>query len=153
MTDQPNERQENHDIRQLREKASRVDDLERQLAQTQRDLAFTRAGVDTSKGLGELIAKTYEGDPDPDAIREYAQGYSYEFTSGDTKVSTPQAQRLEAGRKVEQVMSEGTPTGAAPMKRSDWLEMLRNGQHEQAREAWEGGRVEGTQTFGQPVTP
>lgn len=42
------------------------------LRERKRSLAFRRAGIDPTTGVGKAVAKTYDGDPDPDAIRQYA---------------------------------------------------------------------------------
>jgi hypothetical protein len=59
-------------IRDLEAKARRADELEAQLAQAQRDAAFTQAlGTSTDPRL-DYFRRGYQGDVTPEAIREAA---------------------------------------------------------------------------------
>jgi hypothetical protein len=128
----------------LEKKAKKADALERQLEQAQRDIAFLRAGIDTTSGLGELLARTYEGEPDADAIREYATRYSYDFTgtNGAAQVSEDQRERLDSHDRAEQVQRRSTPQGQARMT-PDEHRVLLKADPAAAYQAYKDGRVEG----------
>lgn len=49
----------------------------------QRELAFMKAGIDTSNGVGKLLAKTYDGDLDPEEIQAFAEEYGIEGVTRD----------------------------------------------------------------------
>ena len=67
------EAHDNPNIRQLREKAERASELERQVAAQARELAFVKAGIDTESKLGSLLFKSYEGDvSDIEALKKEA---------------------------------------------------------------------------------
>jgi hypothetical protein len=70
--DVPEQESDNANIRQLREKAKRADELQAQLADLQRKEAFRSAGIDPADKRAGYFVKGYEGDLDPEAIRTAA---------------------------------------------------------------------------------
>jgi hypothetical protein len=76
-TDQPDDTDEprdNHDIRQLREKAKRADELESRLAAVEREAAFAKAlGDRLTDPKMAYFQKAYDGDLTVEAIREAAK--------------------------------------------------------------------------------
>jgi hypothetical protein len=65
---------DNHDIRQLREKAKRADELEARLAAMERETAFAKAlGDKLTDPKMRYFEKAYDGDLTVEAIREAAK--------------------------------------------------------------------------------
>lgn len=63
---------ESNDLRNLRRKAKKADQLERENAEgnaAKRELAFLKAGVDTSTPIGQLYMNGYDGELDAEAIK------------------------------------------------------------------------------------
>lgn len=77
--------------------------------QAQKELAFLKAGVDTSKGAGKLLFKSYEGELTDAAIKAVAEEYDL----------VPTSQKEEVKAEIEQIRevsnaSAGSGTSAAP---------------------------------------
>lgn len=97
----------------------------RELKQFKRESAFKEAGFDLKGGEGKALARLYEGDADPDAIRAFAKSeFGWEPKSpegsGGTdggeqptperrELTAEEAGRLQAGGRVDSVMGEGRP--------------------------------------------
>lgn len=62
---------DNPNLRQLRKKARDHDTVLAERDQLKRELAFTKAGIPDTP-IGRLLAKSYDGEPTPEAIRAYA---------------------------------------------------------------------------------
>jgi hypothetical protein len=67
--------------------------------------AFSKVGLDTTKGLGKAISKEYEGDPTPEALAEYAETeYGWEAPEAPENEAAPQ---IDAGNeKLENVQKD-----------------------------------------------
>lgn len=67
---------------QMAKKESEIEELRKQNNTAKVRLmerAFADAGLNPTEGLGKAIAKEYEGDPDPAAVRKYAiEEYGWE---------------------------------------------------------------------------
>lgn len=50
-------------------------------SEAERELAFIKAGIDTSKGAAKLLLKTYDGELTPEAIKVVAEEYDLVPTS------------------------------------------------------------------------
>lgn len=98
----------NHDIRQLREKAKRTDELEARVAQMERERAIEKAGIDVESGPGQLFLRVYDGEADPEAIKSEAAKFGVPLRG--------QAQAGETGQ------AEATPTTDAPSEPSGTAE-------------------------------
>jgi hypothetical protein len=77
------ERPANADIRQLREKAKRTDELEARLAAVEREAAFTKAGIDPDDKRMAYFVKAYDGPTEADAIRTAATEAGFLNQSSD----------------------------------------------------------------------
>ena len=73
-----------------------------------RELAFLKAGIDTSTGTGKLLAKSYEGELTVEAIKAQAEEYGLIPTSQTSEVS----QEIAAIDRVSAASS--TSTGSLP---------------------------------------
>ena len=110
----------------IREALRGVDALRREnaekdarLAQMERDLAFTKAGIPDTP-LAAALAKTYEGPNDPEAVKAYFTELGVESTATPSSpaASTSDAE-LDAQRRIAQVGSAAT--GDAPVEYMDAL--------------------------------
>lgn len=75
----------------------------------QKELAFLRAGVDTTKGAGKLLLKSYEGDLTAEAIKAVAEEYDLVPTSEKAEVK----EEIQGLREVSQA-SSGSSGSVAP---------------------------------------
>ena len=60
---------------QLEAALAEINELKQQVETSQtasRELAFVKAGIDTENGVGKLLAKTYDGELDPEAGKQFA---------------------------------------------------------------------------------
>lgn len=112
--DEPNDGQpDNHNLRQLREKAKKHDDVARERDEARRELAFFKAGIPDTK-VAELFRKAYDGDVDPEAIRTAAAEY------GLVDPDVPNDE-LAAMDRLEKATTGGTP----PAPKPDMNQMIR----------------------------
>lgn len=91
------------DIRALERKGSKYDELAEQKAALERDLAFARAGIDTSTDEGAFFARGYAGELDVEAIK--AQAAKFGVIKGADAPGTPPA---------DGTTGEGTPPPSGP---------------------------------------
>ena len=89
------------DIRALEKKGKAYDALVEEKARLERDLAFARAGVDTSTEEGAFFARGYDGELDPAAIRAAAERFNILAPKHAPPITdtddTDQGPRLEPG--------------------------------------------------------
>lgn len=105
----------------------------------QRELAFYKAGIDTSEGVGKLLAQTYDGELDPEAISTYAEEYGVtpnpsRGTEGDG--GQPEQQRADRLRQESRPEGEGKR-----LSHKEWLGLSKANPQE-AMDAFEQGRVD-----------
>jgi hypothetical protein len=81
-----NENQEPEHIKDLRAKAERGSQAEAELAAAKRELAFSKAGINTDSKPAQALLKTYEGELTTDAIK--AEAAEWGLAQGS---STPKA--------------------------------------------------------------
>jgi len=98
------------DIRALERRAKKAEDAEKETAALRRERAFEKAKVDTSKPLGEHFAKHYDGDLEPDKIREEAERLGVPFT----EAKAPEGPDLEPGEEKSTEERESLATGGKP---------------------------------------
>ena len=111
----PNIRKE---LREARAAKAKVRELEAQVAQHQRDAAFTAAGV-PHDGMGQYFRKGYEGDLNPEAIKAAAVGAGV-IQSPETDV-----QQVDLDKLAEMQRTAAPPTGGNPDQTEAFLEQLR----------------------------
>jgi hypothetical protein len=83
--EQDDQQQENADIKALRQAAKERNDLQKQLAASQRELAFAKSGLDFSDPKLKYFINGYEGDLTPDAIRQQAEADGFIAPAQNTK--------------------------------------------------------------------
>lgn len=71
-TDAPNPDDPSNALRNARRAAKGKAKAERERDEAKRELAFLKAGVDTSTPIGNLLMRNYEGDLNPEAIKAEA---------------------------------------------------------------------------------
>ena len=87
------------ELRKSRERAREAESAKAELEALKRDLAFTKAGV-PEDGTGALLRKAWDGDIDPEAIRQAAEEYGI-FQSGQQQTQTdPVREELERHRNI-----------------------------------------------------
>jgi hypothetical protein len=94
---------------------------EQRTAQLERELAFTKAGVPDSP-LTTTLAKSYDGDNDPTAIKAYFEGLGVDITGATGGISSQQTpnpaqqgateEELAEQRRLAQAAAGGDPGGA-----------------------------------------
>lgn len=106
-------------IKDLRRKASKADELEKALTGQQREIAFLKAGVDTSSKIGSMLMQTYQGDLEPDVIKAEALEVGAIKTSEEPKPETPATPEEQAVLEGQQQLagSESTVPPVAPEDR------------------------------------
>lgn len=78
------------------------------------EFAFKDAGFDTSTGVGKAVADLYEGEPDPDAIREFASaqfGVTPSPSEADLRAQAAQ-QRAEGEARMAMINQAAMPIRA-----------------------------------------
>lgn len=110
QTPDPESEDQSGNIRQLREKAKKVDEAEAALASAQREIALLRSGIDVEHPVGKLFVKAYDGAADPEAIKAAAQEYgvpirgeTHEAPPADPEPSEP------TGTEARQALAAGAP--------------------------------------------
>lgn len=101
--------------------------VEAQLADAQaaqREVAFLRAGVDLESRSGQLVAKAYDGELDPEAIKAFATeipGAMRDASPPPAPTESgggegPTAQERRQAQIEAELSGEGSPPGQAPEK-------------------------------------
>jgi hypothetical protein len=109
----PEQEDEQPTIRDLREQLKGKKQVEARAAELERQLAFAKAGVADSPLVAQL-AKGYEGENDPAAIRAYFESLGVDLATGATpsnEASGPSEEELASQRAVAQVGSAGEAGG------------------------------------------
>ena len=113
MSDQYNDTHDDddrgdEDFKNLRAKARKADQYERELAQAKRELAFVRAGVPLDDPKMTYFVKGYDGDLEPDAIRSAA--IEAGFMQAPPAQSDPVVEAAAAGQAAVMAASTGAVT-------------------------------------------
>jgi hypothetical protein len=100
------------ELRRSRVQARELADANARASQAERDAAFARAGVSDSP-LVQQLAKGYEGENDPSAIRAYFDGLGVDPATGSagSGQSGPSDDELASQRQVAQVGAQGEAGG------------------------------------------
>lgn len=100
------------DFRNLRAKARKADQYERENAQMKRELAFVKAGIPTDDPRMGYFVKGYEGDLDPTAIRQAAVEAG--FITPPQQESDPAVDQARQGQARVLAASTGVETQFDP---------------------------------------
>lgn len=96
------------DFKNLRAKARKADALERENATLKREVAFIKAGVPLDDPKMTYFVKGYDGDLEPQAIKQAA--IEAGFMAAPEQVPDPAVQQAQAGQAAVQAAA----TGAVP---------------------------------------
>lgn len=96
---------DNEDFKNLRAKARKADQYERELASLKREVAFTKAGVPMDDPKMSYFVKGYEGDLEPEAIRQAAIDAG--FMAPPQQTVDPMVQQAQAGQAAVVAASSG----------------------------------------------
>ena len=99
------------ELRKSRELARENESLKAQTAQAEREAAFAKAGVPDTP-LAAALAKTYDGDNDPGAVKAYFEGLGVDL-SGKEQAQDQAASDADLAeqRRLAQVGSQGGQSG------------------------------------------
>lgn len=100
------------DFKNLRAKAKKADQLERENAQMRRELAFTKAGIPMEDPKMGYFVKGYDGDLEPDAIRQAALEAG--FISAPPAPADPAVDQARQGQQRVVAASSGAPAQYDP---------------------------------------
>lgn len=106
--------QESSVLRAIRRELKNVKKERDELKSFQRSAVFKEAGLDPNKGIGKAIAKLYDGEPDVDAIREFAAAeFDWEpdatQTNGNNELNEAEQERLSAQQRADQLRTNTEP--------------------------------------------
>jgi hypothetical protein len=98
------------ELRKSRQLSRENESLAAKNAQTERELAFARAGIPDNPLVAQL-SKTYEGPNDPEAVKAYFEGLGVDLGGSQTPPGGATDAELEEQRRLAQVGSQGAPGG------------------------------------------
>ena len=82
-----NQRRMEKELRASKDALKAANEAKSEGEAAKKELAFLKAGVDTSKGTGKLLAKSYDGELTMEAIKAQAEEYGLIPTSQTSEVS------------------------------------------------------------------
>ena len=102
---------ENPHIKLLREKAAGADEATSAVAAAQRENTMLRSGIDLESPLGELFARSFDGDPtDVDALKAEAAKYGVPLRGAPVTEAQVVEERIEpTGTAQRMALSDGAP--------------------------------------------
>ena len=109
---------ETPNVTQMRETIERQTAEVKELKGQLKTQAFEAAGLDPSKGIGELLANAYDGDFTKEAVVEFAKSKEVEVTT-DAKTDpanlSPEQKLITAGQKrIDEAHSQSDPLTSTP---------------------------------------
>jgi hypothetical protein len=99
-----------------REQMARKDAENKALKDTVTSLAFTNAGIDTSKPLGQTMRENYRGEPSVEAIRKYAQE-KFEWQPPAAPLPEAHQEVVDATARVDAVTASAQSTGEITLEK------------------------------------
>lgn len=108
MSDNYNETDDDgdEDFKNLRAKARKADQFERENSQLKRELAFTKAGIPMEDPRMGYFVKGYEGDLEPDSIKQAAIDAG--FIAAPQQPADPAVDQARQGQQRVMAASTGT---------------------------------------------
>lgn len=128
--------------RQLEQALADNKAMKDQLTQFQRNDAFKQAGIDTSTGVGKLLAKAYDGDLEPDAIKAFAQENGVEVGGESEDRQTAETQADEITQRTDALRSASRPDATGQKLTMQEWHALNARDSSAARQAFEAGQVD-----------
>ena len=106
-------------------------------AEARKALAFRDAGIDINNGVGKLLAKTYDGELDPEEIQAFAQEYGI-----GTQEDAEDTAAVETQGRMDQLRQVSRPDASGQkLSHTDWLK-LSESDPLAAQQAHANGQVE-----------
>jgi hypothetical protein len=102
----------NEDFKNLRAKAKKADAYERENSTLKRELAFVKAGVPLDDPKMSYFVKGYDGDLDPQAIRDAAVDAG--FMSAPVQQSDPAVEQVKSGQAAVVAAGAGADPASNP---------------------------------------
>ena len=109
----PEQAQENHNLKLLREKADNADKATKEAADLRRELAVLKSGIDADSKFGKLFLKSYDGEATPEAIKAAAEEYGIPML-GAEPVEVVEETPVDNGTDVRTALSDGVTVGNEP---------------------------------------
>lgn len=103
---EPDDGDDAEDFKNLRAKAKKADQIERENASLKRELAFTKAGIPMEDPKMGYFMKGYEGDLDPSAIKQAAIDAG--FIAPPQQQQDPVVDQAREGQQRVMAASSGT---------------------------------------------
>lgn len=125
----PDGENESNVVRTLREQLNEAKKDRDNLKDALTAVAFREAGFPLDTGAGKLLAKTYDGEPDPEKVKEFASQFDL-TPAGSSQQVSGEVQEIEAaGQRAEALNVAGQPPLADPLsveveeakKKGDWI--------------------------------
>lgn len=99
------------DIKSLRERAEQARQLEKDLAESRRELMFAKAGIDTSSKIGAMLYKTWDGD-DVEALKAEATDLGLIGTTSTPPAGNPDVrEQMHQMAQMREAVGGGQPAG------------------------------------------
>ena len=115
------------ELRKSKERAKEVESARAELDALKRDLAFTKAGIPET-GVGALLRKAYDGDTDPEAIRNAAAEYGI---LGNQQGTTSELDSVQAELEQHRSIAGATGTNnSGPSLDQEFLAALQSANNE-----------------------
>lgn len=117
----------------LRQELNRFKDENKELKAKLRDNSFRQAGFDPESGHGKALSQLYDGEPDPEQVKQAAEEYGFQ----PNLVTPAQAQteeevnREQAGQRVEQVQASSQSTEELSIE-DQWTQAQQEGDWQRA---------------------
>lgn len=128
--------------RQLEQALADNKAMKDQLTQFQRNEAFRGAGIDTTTGVGKLLAKSYDGELEPESIKTFAQEYGLDVGGESEDRQTAEAQSDQFSQRTDALRSASTPDATGQKLSMQEWHALNARDSQAARTAFEAGQVD-----------
>lgn len=128
--------------RQLEQALAENKAMKDQLGAFQRNEAFRDAGIDTSSGVGKLLAKAYDGELEADAIKAFAEENGVEVGGESEDRQTAESQSDEITQRTDALRSASRPDATGQKLSMQEWHALNARDSAAARQAFEAGQVD-----------
>lgn len=123
-----------------------------ELGNYQRNDAFRQAGIDTSSGVGKLLAKAYDGELEADAIKAFAEENGVEVGGESEDRQTAETQSDEITQRTDALRSASRPDATGQKLSMQEWHTLNARDSAAARQAFEAGQVDVPDHIAQQLT-
>lgn len=150
--EQQQEPQQSEGSRLRQELESRVEEVQT-LKQQLRSYAFRDVGLDPNKGVGKLVAQSYEGPADADAIRQWMNENEIDVQTGSEQqqeqatsvpAREPSGEEQETAQvigRIGQMQTNSGPVEGSKVSKDDWYQLAKS-DPKKAQELFNRGLVD-----------